>query len=145
MKSHPIVRGIVDGEIWGPTDVYGVRLPLPGDSKPLVLGEVLEGMQLDDKPIEGEKNDPMMPVAWIKSYKGASGKAARVFNTTMGASQDLESEGLRRLLVNACYWGLELENRIPAMSKVDIVGEFNPTPFKFGGYVKHKKPADYAQ
>ncbi len=37
-KSHPIVRGIKDGDIWGPTDVYGVRLPLPGDSKTIVLG-----------------------------------------------------------------------------------------------------------
>ncbi|MBX3436056.1 MAG: hypothetical protein KF861_01090, partial [Planctomycetaceae bacterium] len=27
--GHPILRGISDGEIWGPTDVYGVRLPLP--------------------------------------------------------------------------------------------------------------------
>ena len=29
-KDHPILRGIKDGDIWGPTDVYGVRLPLPG-------------------------------------------------------------------------------------------------------------------
>ena len=145
MKSHPIVRGISDGEIWGPTDVYGVRLPLPGDSKALVLGQVLEGMKLDDKPVEGKKNDPMMPVAWIKSYTGASGKMARVFNTTMGASQDLESEGLRRLLVNACYWGLGLEEQIRADSKVNIVGDYRPTPFKFKGFVKGKKPADYAR
>src|SRR3954465_6504594 len=41
-SSHPIVRGIDDGDIWGPTDVYGVRLPLPGDSRPLVLGQVLQ-------------------------------------------------------------------------------------------------------
>ncbi len=145
MKSHPIVRGISDGEIWGPTDVYGVRLPLPGDSKPLVLGQVLEGMKLDDKPVEGMKNDPMMPVAWIKSYTGASGKPARIFNTTMGASQDLESEGVRRLLVNACYWGLGFEEQIRAESKVNIVGDFTPTPFKFKGFVKGRKPADYAR
>ena len=37
---HPILRGIKDGEIWGSTDVYAVRLPLPGDSQPLVLGQV---------------------------------------------------------------------------------------------------------
>jgi hypothetical protein len=41
-KDHPIVRGLKDGDIWGPTDVYGVRLPLPGDSNPLVLGQVLD-------------------------------------------------------------------------------------------------------
>ena len=46
-SEHPILRGIEDGDIWGPTDVYGVRLPLPGDSKPLVLGQVLENMNPD--------------------------------------------------------------------------------------------------
>jgi hypothetical protein len=51
-KDHPILRGIADGDIWGPTDVYGVRLPLPGDSKPLVLGQVLSGMQPTDAPLE---------------------------------------------------------------------------------------------
>ena len=111
-EGHPILRGIKDGDIWGPTDVYGVRLPLPGDSKPLVLGQVLEGMKPTDRPVEGKENDPMMPIAWMKSYTGAKGKAARVFTTTMGASQDLESEGLRRLLVNACYWAVGLEDAI---------------------------------
>ena len=28
-REHPILRGIRDGDIWGPTDVYEVRLPLP--------------------------------------------------------------------------------------------------------------------
>ena len=37
-KDHPILRGLADGDVWGSTDVYGVRLPLPGDSMPLVLG-----------------------------------------------------------------------------------------------------------
>lgn len=143
MQSHPILRGIKDGDIWGPTDVYGVNLPLPGDSKPLVFGQVLEGMKPDDKPVEGKQNAPMMPVAWVKSYTGALGKPARIFNTTMGASQDLQSEGTRRLLVNATYWALEMEDRIPAKSNVDLVGEYKPTPFKFGGYVKGVKPSDH--
>ena len=95
-KGHPILRGIQDGDIWGPTDVYRVRLPLPGDSKPLVLGQVLEGMSPTDKPVTGPKNDPMMPVAWVKTFTGKSGKPARIFTTTMGASQDLVSEGTRR-------------------------------------------------
>ena len=43
-EDHPIVRGIAPGSIFGPTDVYEVRLPLPGDSQPIVLGKVLEGM-----------------------------------------------------------------------------------------------------
>jgi hypothetical protein len=144
-ESHPVVRGIKDGDIWGPTDVYEVRLPLPGDSKPLVLGQVLEGMKPDDKPLEGKKNDPMMPVAWVKTYKGAQGKTARVFTTTMGASQDLESEGLRRLLVNACYWALGMEDKIPAKANVDLVGEYKAHPFKSDGFTKGVKPSDLAE
>jgi type 1 glutamine amidotransferase len=144
MKHHPIVRGIADGDIWGTTDVYGVRLPLPGDSKPLVFGQVLEGMTPTDKPVEGKKNDPMMPIAWIKGYSGTSGKTARVFTTTMGASQDLQSAGLRRLLVNACYWAIGMEDKIPAKSKVDLIGEYKPLPFKFGGFAPGIKPADHA-
>lgn len=142
--ENPILRGIKDGDIWGPSDVYGVRLPLPGDSQPLVLGQVLVGMKSDDKPLEGPKNDPMMPIAWTKTYKGSSGKTSRVFTTTMGASLDLQSEGIRRLLVNATFWLLGMEDKIPEKSKVDIVGKYEPTMFKFGGYTKGKKPADYA-
>lgn len=85
-QGHPIVRGIQDGDIWGPTDVYGVRLPLPGDSKPLVLGQVLTGMKPTDPPLEGKKNDPMMPIAWTKTYRGAQGKTARVFCSTIASA-----------------------------------------------------------
>lgn len=141
-KDSPILRGISDGDIWGPTDVYGVRLPLPGDSKPLVLGQVLTGMNADDKPVEGKQNDPMMPIAWSRTFTAPSGKNARVFATTMGSSKDLESEGLRRLLVNACYWAQGLEDKIPAKADVAIVGKFETLPFSHGGYKKGVKPAE---
>jgi type 1 glutamine amidotransferase len=143
-EGHPILRGIQDGEIWGPTDVYGVHLPLPGDSKPLVLGQVLAGMKPTDGPVAGKQNNPMMPIAWTKTYTGKSGKPARVFATTMGASQDLQSEGLRRLLVNACYWAVGLEDKVPAKSNVDLVGEYKPRPFGSDGFQKGVKPADLA-
>lgn len=142
MEDHPIVRGVRD--IWGPTDVYKVRLPLPGDSKPVVMGQVLDGMKPASEPLTGKKNDPMMPVAWIKTYTGRRGKTARVFNTTMGAAEDLESEGLRRLLVNACYWATGMEGKIPAKANVGIVGEYDPRPFGFGGFKKGMKPSDFA-
>jgi len=143
-ETHPILRGIKDGDIWCPTDVYAVNLPLPGDSKPLVLGQVLQGMKPTDEPVTGKQNEPMMPVAWVKSYTGPSGKSARVFATTMGASQDLESEGLRRLLVNAAYWAIGLEDNIPQKTEVDLVGDYRPLPFKPGGAAKGVKPSDLA-
>jgi trehalose utilization protein len=141
-ESHPILRGIADGEIWCPTDVYEVRLPLPGDSRPLILGQVLDGMQPADAPAAGKQNDPMMPVVWVRSYTGKQGKAARVFTTTVGAAQDLQNEPLRRLLVNACFWGLRMEEKIPARTNVDLVGEYKPLPCKFGGFAKGIKPSD---
>ncbi len=143
-ESHPILRGIKDGDVWGPTDVYGVRLPLPGDSRPLILGEVLSGMEATSAPIDGKQNSPMMPVAWVKSFKGAKGKAARVFTTTMGAATDLQNEGLRRLLVNASYWAAGLEDKITPKLDVAIVGEYQPHPFRFGGFQSGIRPSDLA-
>jgi hypothetical protein len=141
-QNHPILRGIHDGDIWGPTDVYEVRLPLPADCRPLVLGQVLEGMHPGDASVKGKQNDPMLPVAWVKTYTGAQGRTARVFTTTMGASQDLLNEGVRRMIVNACYWALGEEDRIPARSNVDLVGDYRPLPFGFGSYKRGVKPAD---
>jgi type 1 glutamine amidotransferase len=142
-SNHPILKGIKDGDIWGPTDVYGVRLPLPGDSKPLVLGQVLTGMKPTDKPLEGKKNDPMMPIAWVKTFSPNKDKTARIFTSTMGSAQDFESEGYRRLLVNASYWALGLEGRIADKSKVDVVGEFKGTPFGNNRFKKGLKPEAY--
>ena len=144
-ESHAILKGIKSGDIWGPSDVYGVTLPLPGDSQPLVMGQILKGMKFDDAPLEGPKNEPMMPVAWTKSYKSASGNVARVFTTTMGAATDLEAEGTRRLIVNAAYWAVGMEGKIADKSNVDLVGEYKPTKFGFGGFVKERKPADYTK
>lgn len=142
-ESHPILRGIKDGEIFGPTDVYGVRLPLPGDSTPLVLGQVVAGMKEDDKALEGAKNEPMMPVAWTKTYETSNGKKARVFTTTMGGAPDLLNEAMRRLLVNASFWALKIEEKIPEKANVDLVGEFKPNFFSFKGYKRGVKPEDH--
>jgi type 1 glutamine amidotransferase len=143
-KDHPITRGIKDGDIWGDTDVYTVRLPLPGDSKPIIMGQVLKTMSKDSEPVTGKKNDPMMPVAWTKTYKSESGKEGRVFTTTMGSSTDLATAGTRRMLVNAVYWALGMEEKFPAEgTKVDIVGEFSPTPFGFGKHKRGVKPEQH--
>lgn len=140
--GHPILRGVADGSVYGPTDVYGVRLPLPGDSHPLLLGQVLSGLTPDTPPVDGKKNDPMMPIAWTKTYSIEGGPTGRVFTTTMGASQDMLAEGFRRLLVNACYWATGLEDHIPEKSDVTIVGTFEPSPFKNNGFKQGVKPSD---
>ena len=85
-----------------------------------------------------------MPVAWYRTYPRASGKPARVFTTTHGASEDLLNEGFRRLSVNACLWAAGLENSIQPAGNVSFVGPYRPTTFAFGGFVKGIKPADLA-
>jgi hypothetical protein len=55
---------------------------------------------------------------------------------------DLQSEGLRRLVVNAGYWGLGLD--VPVRANVEPIGEFKPTMYGFNGYRKGVKPADLA-
>ena len=142
MEDNCIVRGCED--VFGTTDVYTVRLPLPEGCQPLVMGQVLDGMEPDCKPVEGEKNNPIMPIAWTNTYKGAKGETGRVFTTTMGAATDLESEGLRRLLVNASYWCVGLEAQIPARAEADVVGTYEPLPYGFKGFKPGMKPCDHA-
>jgi len=137
MEGHPIVKGCED--IWGPSDVYAITT-LSGDSRPLIMGQVLEGMNPNDKPNPDKK---LVPVAWIKTYTGTQGKASKVFTTTMGHGGDLKSEGFRRLLVNACYWCMGMEGRIAARSKVDLVGEYEPSNIGMGGHKKGLKPGDF--
>ena len=72
-----------------------------------------------------------------------AGKAARVFTTTMGHAHDFKSEGFRRLLVNACYWCVGMEAKIPARAKVDCVGTYDPPPIGMRRHRKGLKPADH--
>ncbi len=146
-KDHPVLRGVTD--VFGPTDVYTANPP--ADSVVLMRGQVLTGMNPGDPPVTGkqkptdkyEKNNPMQPIVWLRNYTGKSGRTSKVITTTMGASTDLANEGLRRLLVNACYWALGLEEKIPPSADVTVVGEYKPTRFGFGKFTRGVKPADF--
>ncbi len=117
MESHPILKGVKD--VWGPSDVYAITT-LAGDSRPLLMGRVMAGMQPDSPP-NPEKQ--LTPVAWTKSYKGG-----RVFMTTMGHVGDFENAGFRRMVINACYWAMGLEGRIRANSSVEFLAPYRPSP-----------------
>jgi hypothetical protein len=139
------MRGVED--VFGPTDVYGIA-HLPSDATVLMDGQVLAGMNPTDPPVEGPKNNPMMPIAWTRMHKTESGKECKIFTTTMGASIDLVNEGLRRLIVNGVYWGTGLEEKIPERANVEIPGTFKPTFYGFHnepGYFSNQMlaPADY--
>ena len=138
-KDHPILRGVAD--LWVPTDVYAVT-HLPADASVLVWGQVLSGMSPNDPPVAGTKNQPMMPVVWVRNHAGPKGRTSKIVTATMGAAVDLQNEGLRRLMVNASYWAVGLEDKIPQKANVDYVGEYNPLWFGFGKFAKGVKPQD---
>ncbi|MEM7146407.1 MAG: ThuA domain-containing protein [Verrucomicrobiota bacterium] len=143
-KDHPILKGVTD--VFAESDVYGIN-KLTGDETILMYGQVTETLEPDSKPVAGEQNDPMMPVVWVKEFTGDKGKTSKVITTTMGASVDLDNEGLRRLVINAVLWALDLD--VPEKADVDYVTPFNPT---FYGNMKDKaywpakaiKPEDFA-
>jgi hypothetical protein len=145
--SHPVTNGIESGSIWGPTDVYGVRFPLPGDSEPIILGQVINreggfdendiffGMKPTDKILatensEGVKvNDILMPITWTKSYQIPGGKQGKSFTSTIGAASDMLNENVRRLLVNGVFWSMGLP--VPEEANVKLVGTYKPSAFGF--------------
>lgn len=138
-----ILSGIEDGEIWGPTDTYEVRLPLPATCRPLLLGQVLSWLSPEGEPVAG-KNDPMMPITWTNTFTTESGKKARVFTSTIGSADDLENEALRRLFVNAAYWALGMDSAIPQKADVAFVGKYDPHSFLNEIYTAGLKPSDLA-
>ncbi len=138
--NSPVLRGVSD--IWGPTDVYTVA-HLPTNASVLVLGQVLSGMEPSDSPVEGSKNNPMMPVVWARTYLGEQAKSSKILTITMGAAVDFQNESLRRLVVNGCYWAAGLQDQIPPKADVRYVGEYHPHWFGFGGYARGKTPKDF--
>jgi hypothetical protein len=138
-RENPLLRGV--GTIFGPTDVY--EASPPSDAGILLRGQVLAGMSPDSPPAVGRKprrsdnreqplNDPMMPVAWTRLVTNPAGTTNRVFCTTMGDAIDLRDESLRRLVVNAVFWGLGRE--IPARADVRLVDGYEPSFYGFKGY-----------
>lgn len=124
MKDHPILSGVRD--IWGPSDVYRTFKEggsLPEGCTALVYGQPLIGREPGGA--SNPKKEPL-PVAWIKNWTTSQGASARVFQSTMGSGKDLENPGLRRLILNAAYWCLEMEKEIDASRSVDYTGGYQP-------------------
>lgn len=150
-QNHPVLRGVA--ALFGTTDVY--EAAPPSDASILVRGEVVDGMNSSDPAASARKkttlgvdqplNDPMMPIVWTRRYKNELGNSNLVFTSTLGAATDLLSEGFRRMLVNAAFWAVGLEAKIPARANVEFVGTYDPSPFGFGRFRKGVKPSDLAR
>ncbi|MDG2380460.1 MAG: ThuA domain-containing protein [Pirellulaceae bacterium] len=148
-ENDPILRGV--DEVFGDSDVYEAYPP--ADAKILLRGEVLSGMKPSDPPAKYVKkrrsdgkqqdvNGPPMPVAWTRLHQQDSGTKNKIFCTTLGAATDLQSEGLRRMILNSIFWGLDME--VPAKADVTYVDDFDPTMYGFGNYRRGILPADHA-
>lgn len=129
--KHPILNSVED--VFAPSDVYGV-IHLKEEAKILLRGAVTESLDPASKPVEGKKNDPMMPLAWIRPYKSPGGGEGQAFCTTMGASVDMVGADSRRLIVNAVYHLLGLT--VPEKANVDFVDPYYPS---FYGFIRDKE------
>jgi hypothetical protein len=135
--THPILTGVKD--VWVQSGGYTAN-PIDG-SRVLAAGQILDGMTPDSPPAKDKKE---LPVAWYRTYQGASGKSGRVYTTTHGASEDLLNEGFRRMQVNAILWAAGLEAAVRPTNDISFVGPYQPSTFNFKGFVKGMKPSDLA-
>ena len=137
-SALPIFNGIRTG-FWIPDDVYGISSALSGDSTPVLLGQPLDAWTTDARPV-AEK--PPQPIAWTKSYTGATGKTARVFTSTMGHGDAFKIEAFRRMISNACLWCMNMEDSINPSCNMDIPEEYNPGPAGANGIKPGVLPQD---
>ncbi len=143
--SHDVLKGV--GEIFATTDVYGIANLDQATATILLRAEVTESLDPTSKAVVGKKNDPMMPLAWLREYTAPNGTTkGQAFCTTLGASVDFADEDLRRLTVNAAYFLAGL--KVPAKADVGFVDQFEPS---FYGNLSNddykrlnRKPDDYA-
>ncbi len=143
---HPLLNGVED--VFGTTDVY--EAAPPADANILVRGEVVSGMNVSDEPASGLKrtasgseqllNRPMMPIVWLREPINSAKQTNKILTTTMGASTDFLNSGYRRLIINGVFWGIGLE--VPKAANVDLIGEYAPSKFGFGGYRRGVKLTD---
>jgi type 1 glutamine amidotransferase len=140
--NHPLLRGVKD--VFGPSDVYGV-IHLNPEAQILLRGQVTASLDPSSAAIPGEKNDPMMPLAWLREYQFPGGKKGRAFCSTMGAAVDFLSEDLRRLIVNATY---EFAGKpVPERADVRLVDPYEPSFYGFlppeAWTTRAAKPSDF--
>ncbi|MEQ2008858.1 MAG: ThuA domain-containing protein, partial [Limisphaerales bacterium] len=134
--SHPILRGVKD--VWVQVGGYVGK---PTDGEILTLAQPLNGMT-PDSPADASK--PPQPSEWTRTYKGANGKAGRVFTTLYGTSEDITNEGYRRLVMNGVFWAAGLESAIKPDLNIAFVGPFKPNTYNGGAYARGIKPEMYA-
>lgn len=136
--DHPILRGVKN-----PHAMCGGYVGHPKDGITLARGQVLDGMTSDSPPSTQKRQQKRHSVAWVRNYH-PNNPASRVFATTHGASEDIVNDGFRRMLLNAHFWCLGMEDEIKADAPIDFVGPYHPATYNFNGYRRMVKPSDIA-
>jgi type 1 glutamine amidotransferase len=140
-SKTPILNGVKPFEAYSWLyHVDGGDWKLQGDVKPFLEGRSLRSQHQQKNQLH--KYPLTQPVAWTKTYTGTSGKAARVFFTTLGHPFDFKEESMRKLALNGIYWALGLEKRIPAEGvNADFAAPYEPSNSGFGQKFKqNQKP-----
>ncbi len=143
--ENPVLRGV--GEIFATTDVYGIANLDQKAATILLRGQVTTTLDPSSAAVEGPKNSPMMPLAWLREYTAPNGSShGKAFCTTLGASVDFADEDLRRLFVNAALY--LTGQKVPEKADVSVIDPFKPTPYRAintADFYKNRnlKPADY--
>ena len=130
--NHPVLNGVKD--IFGTSDVYTVK-NLTSDATVLMRGGVTETLDPSSRLVAGDLNSPMMPLVWLREYAVLGGTKGRALCSTIGAAVDFESEGLRRLMVNATFFLTGVA--VPAAADVRYVDPYRP-----GFYGSIRTPKD---
>eukprot|EP00479_Gromia_sphaerica_P001662 TRINITY_DN1190_c0_g1_i2.p1 TRINITY_DN1190_c0_g1~~TRINITY_DN1190_c0_g1_i2.p1 ORF type:complete len:364 (-),score=84.48 TRINITY_DN1190_c0_g1_i2:186-1277(-) len=154
-ENNPIVNGIDNDptspdSLHGDSNLYLVSEFFAGtESTTIITGHLLNSLDElagDDDTVATE------PVAWTRTFVGPTptsltpqeSKETHVFTTTMGAANDDQFVGMRRLLVNAVYVLLEMD--VPDKADVGLTFEYNPSDSGIGAsFVQGKfTPDDFA-
>jgi mono/diheme cytochrome c family protein/glucose/arabinose dehydrogenase len=126
--DHPVLNDVDSFFMW--SDIYGIENLDEQSATVLLRGAVTESLSPDSKMLDGPKNNPMMPLAWLKTYPTPDGKnEGNIFATTGGAAYDLQEQSARRLIVNASYYLLDMD--VPQQANVDYIDTFEPSFFGF--------------
>lgn len=132
-SEHPVLTGV--GQMFVMTGGY-LTSPREG-SWPLVMAQPLMGMNADAEPHPALH---AVPAVWTRTRD--VGAKARVLACMHGSSLDLLDSDFRRMLINACFWTMNLEERITPELNISFVGTFDPTLFASYAWKRGVIPAD---
>ena len=99
---------------------------MPG-STILATNQVLQSMEVGAPPVADKEPQP---AAWVREYQYEGGPKGE-YSAAHSASEDILSDGVRRLIINATLWCMGMEKEISADADISFVGPYNPSTFSF--------------